>query len=931
MPFAALKSSSLILLVWAALALPVQAQIPDTLLHTLPGGLPPLQTAAELGYSVAASSNYIAAGAPLDDTGETDSGVVKVFNAVSGALLYTLVNPSPGSNDRFGSAVAISGTRLCVGTPGNFAQATYGSVYIYDLSGASPTQPVLTIDNSFSQYSGFASVLALSGSMLCVGGGTGVNGGLAVVYDLSSATPTTPKAYLVSNNGVETLFGKAVAISGNTVVVGAPGYDWYADGYGTVFVYDVSGYNPLPQPMFALSRSSRAGFGTYGAVVGIDGTRLVVGDPGEDTGATNAGTVYVYDLSQGTYDTPVFTLHNPAPSADDQFGSALTLAGARLAVGACLDDTAAIDAGSAYVYDLASPTPTIPVSTLANPSPAAGDGFGWSLALSGMRLVAGAYLDDMGTVDAGTAYVFDLSGGTPAVPVFTLNDPSFQMGNQYGTDLAVSGTRFVVGAPYEDTGALNAGSAYIYDLAGSTPRVPVLALHNPTPGADDNFGGRVGISGTRVAVAARADDTGATNSGSVYVYDLGGASPAEPVLTISNPSPHAYDYFGWLSLSGRWLAVGVSSVDVAATDAGCVYVYDLDGASPSVPKLTLYKPAAAASDSFGSAVASSGSLLVVGATLDDTGASNAGSAYVYDLSSATPTVPIAVLNNPEPSPNDYFGNIVAIDSTRVIVGCYFDDTGATDAGSAYVYDLGSDTPTVPLAVLHNPNPAVRDYFGNAVAISGTKAIVGAEHGSVAGVARSGCAYVYDVAGALPSSPVATLSSPNPIMDGDFGHRVALDGSTLVIGAPYRNSAAFSTGEAYVFGPSDGDSDGLRDTWEISRFGTQYGHGPQEDDDHDGIVNLLEMAFGLNPLQPNSSSLTPTVLEDGFLTLTLTKQPGVNYEVQSAGTLLPSLPESFSTSSTTRLIDDATTLKVRDNIPMDSTASRFMRVLVNGVP
>ena len=79
-----------------------------------------------------------------------------------------------------------------------------------------------------------------------------------------------------------------------------------------------------------------------------------------------------------------------------------------------------------------------------------------------------------------------------------------------------------------------------------------------------------------------------------------------------------------------------------------------------------------------------------------------------------------------------FGYSVAISGTRVVVGANGDDTGASDAGSAYVYDLSGGTPTVPVATLNNPGPAASDYFGNSVAISGTRVVVGASlgrHGS----------------------------------------------------------------------------------------------------------------------------------------------------------------------------------------------------------
>ena len=75
---------------------------------------------------------------------------------------------------------------------------------------------------------------------------------------------------------------------------------------------------------------------------------------------------------------------------------------------------------------------------------------------------------------------------------------------------------------------------------------------------------------------------------------------------------------------------------------------------------------------------------------------------MYHLSSGTPTMPLATLNNPGPAVSDNFGSSVVISGTRVVVGAPGDDTGAIDAGSGYVYDLSSGTLAVPVATLNNP-------------------------------------------------------------------------------------------------------------------------------------------------------------------------------------------------------------------------------------
>ena len=109
-------------------------------------------------------------------------------------------------------------------------------------------------------------------------------------------------------------------------------------------------------------------------------------------------------------------------------------------------------------------------------------------------------------------------------------------------------------------------------------------------------------------------------------------------------------------------------------------------------------PTPAAGDNFGSSVAISGSTIVVGAWLDDTGALNAGSAYVFDAVSGNL---LWTLNNPTPDVNEYFGYSVAISGNTIVVGAQYDGTGANDAGSAYVFDAASGN---LLWTLNNPNP-----------------------------------------------------------------------------------------------------------------------------------------------------------------------------------------------------------------------------------
>jgi hypothetical protein len=135
----------------------------------------------------------------------------------------------------------------------------------------------------------------------------------------------------------------------------------------------------------------------------------------------------------------------------------------------------------------------------------------------------------------------------------------------------------------------------------------------------------------------------------------------------------------------------------------------------------------------------------------------------------------------------------------------------------------------------------------------------------------------------------------------------------------------------VTSPRDADGDGLPDQWETGYFRSTACHDALDDYDGDGYVELMELALGLNPTQPDPGGQPPVTTEGDYLTMTLRKQCGVDYEIQSAGTLDTGRADSFESASTTVLVDDATTLTVRDNVPLGGAPGRFMRLKVIAAP
>ena len=777
----------------------VSAQVPSALTYSIP---PPTGSQGEalLGSSVAVEGSYAVAGAPADDIGGSSSGVVKVFDSTSGALLYLIPNPSPGANDNFGTSVALSGTRLVVGATGNSTGGiSAGSAYVYELDSTTPMVPTAVLNNPNpgpSDY--FGNAVAISGTRVVVGAlfddTTGSDSGSAYIYDLVGVAPTLPIATLSNPSPADgDFFGKAVAISGTRVVVGANKDDTGVSNSGSAYVYDVASDTPA-LPTTILNNPTPSANDEYGISVSISGMRLVVGAYGDDTGFTDSGCAYVYNLGSATPAVPL-TVNNPTPAANDQFGLSVSISGLRWIIGARGNNSGEWVYGSAYVYDLNGTVSPFLTTILNNPTPAVGDQFGFSVAIAGTQVIVGAHQDDTGASDAGSAYLYSLTSPSPTIPLSTLNYPAPSANDNFGNSVAISGTKMVVGASEEDTGAENSGAVYVYDLSGPSPLTPVATLMNPTPYRNDHFGIAVAISGTRIIVGAYGDNTaGWIQSGSAYVYDLASATPTIPIAVLSNPSPANNDNFGKsVGISGTRVVIGVHADDTGATDSGIAYVYDIVSSTPLIPVATLNNPSPSAGDNFGNAVAISGTRLIVGASGDN---SSNGSVFAYDLSSSTPTFPM-ILSNPGAFASLRFGISTAISGARVVVGA---TNGNNGNGGAYVYNFIGLTPNLPIATLSNPVQGATDYFGNSVAISGVKIVVGA-YGDDTGLANSGKAYIYDFDGSTQTTPAFHLYNPTPGLGDNFGSSVAISGLNVAIGSPGDDTAFTDKGYAYVYSPS----------------------------------------------------------------------------------------------------------------------------------
>lgn len=389
------------------------------------------------------------------------------------------------SSDWFGHSVAISGNTAVVGAPWEDSTAT-------------------GINND-------------------QGNNDALDAGAAYVFVRNRAGKWEQQAYLkASNTEADDQFGYSVAISGDTIAVGA--------------LYEAS------------------------SDAGVNGNE-------NDNGAPYSGAVYVYVRSaSGIWSKQAYLKASNAEDGDF-FGHSVAISRDTIVVGAHQErsnatevngnqfDNSAPEAGAAYVFVRENGQWT-QQAYLKAPNPDVSDVFGISVAVSGDLVVVGApgessnatgvngYWGNNDASGSGAVYVFGRVFGNQWVHQAYLKASNTEMNDAFGSAVAISGNLIVVGAPGEDgnavgvngnphnNAALAAGAAYVYRQGGNGAWTPLAYLKASNTGGGDGFGAAVSISGSTVLVGAAYEDSNATevdgpqdnddgeNSGAAYLYRL---------------------------------------------------------------------------------------------------------------------------------------------------------------------------------------------------------------------------------------------------------------------------------------------------------------------------------------------------------------------------------------------------------------------------
>jgi hypothetical protein len=377
---------------------------------------------------------------------------------------------------------------------------------------------------------------------------------------------------------------------------------------------------------------------TFGASVSLsdDGNTVIVGADGEATGGSGAGAAYIFTRSGTTWSQQAKLMASDAEAGDD-FGDAVSISGDgnTVIVAADGEDTGGSGAGAAYIFTRSGTTWSQQAKLMASDKQS-GDNFGKAVSISnnGNTVIVSANGEDTLYTNAGSAYIFTRSGTTWTQEA-KIQASNAANGVGFGDSVSISddGNTSLVGASGEDTGGLNVGSVYIYTRSGTTWSQEAM-IQASDKQSGDSFGKYVSISGdgNTVIVAAEGEDTGADNAGAAYIFTRSGTTWSQQAK-IQASDAEAGDNFGKPSISGdgNTVIVGAIREDTIDTDAGAAYLFTRSGTTWS-QEAKIQASDATLQDRFGNSVSISGdgNTAIAGAyTEDTTGDNNAGAAYIF--------------------------------------------------------------------------------------------------------------------------------------------------------------------------------------------------------------------------------------------------------------------------------------------------------------
>lgn len=802
------------------------------------------QAEDRFGYAVSVDGNFAVVGIPFEDEDSSElntisdagSAAILYFNGTEWTQIQKITAGNRNTSDNFGYSVSISGDCILVGAPyededtidGHTVNSS-GSAYIFKrgIGGTNTWGMLRKITAPFraaTDFFGFS--VAIHGDYAIVGAynedensnesASLTNSGSAYIFKKNNGGTDHwgfLKKITANDRGNYDLFGYAVSISDNHVIIGAfheshdvnGSSNLVNSGSAYIFNRDQGGTDQWGQ-VKKITASTRAAGDYFGASVSICGDYVVVGAYGEDENSneTNtlsaSGSAYIFSKNNGGTNNwgQVKKITASLRAASDNFGVAVAMDGDYIVVTASQEDENSNEtntltaSGSAYIFkkDQGGNNNWGQVKKITASLRGASDLFGIAVAMSSDFVLVGASSEDedhneINTLSSsGSAYMFkkDQGGSDNWGQIKKCVYMGFNQNDHFGKSVAMDGLYAIVGALNDDASdsfISNSGSAYILKNVNGK-WVQIKKIVAPAKAVNDNFGFSVSINGDYAMVGAPYEDEDSsegktlTNSGSAYIFkkDKGGTDNWGLIKKITSNYREANDNFGFsVDIHGNYAIVGAYLED--QDSCGCNFL------------------------------------------------SGSGSAYIFkkDKGGTDNWGQVKKINAAIRGTDDYFGYSVSIYNDYALVGAVHEDQDANDAnflnssGSAYLFkkDQGGTDNWGQIKKITAGTRAASDQFGQSVCIGNNYAIIGAPYESHDAhennfIPSSGSAYIFhkNQGGTDQWGQIKKITATQRNNLDYYGECVDITDSFAIVGARgddedlYESNNKSSSGSAYIY-------------------------------------------------------------------------------------------------------------------------------------
>ncbi len=342
-------------------------------------------------------------------------------------------------------------------------------------------------------------------------------------------------------------FGWAVALDGDTALIGSPWNDENGADSGAAYIFTRS--SGVWSQEAKLRGSDTTAGDSFGYAVSVEGNITLVGAPLDDeNGINDCGAVYIFTRSDEGWSQKAKLVAWDA-AAGDRFGSSVSLDGNTSLIGAPYDDD---QSGSAYVFIESGETWEEQQKLIAS-DVSTYKQFGYAVSLDGNTSLIGAAHDNVDDKHhSGSAYVFTRSNGQWSEEA-KLTSPDEEAYDVFGSSVSLDGNTSLIGAPQENGN--NGGSAYIFTRSNGQWSQQAKLIGIDTENGD-HFGYAVSLDSSMALIGVPYDDDNGSNSGSVYIFIRSGSTwNQQKKLTASDAE--MYDRYGRsVFLDGHTALVG---------------------------------------------------------------------------------------------------------------------------------------------------------------------------------------------------------------------------------------------------------------------------------------------------------------------------------------------------------------------------------------